>query len=122
MFSSACVILQCMIDISFFEDIFWQAPMRLSSIEPCHWGLQVSAGGSLSNTLLALARLGAAEHALHGRGTLRVAMDGIIGGDPLSEFYHSQMQRAGVKVLARPSPASCTGVRPNFPFGPSAQR
>mmetsp|Transcript_18668 Transcript_18668/g.56425 ORF Transcript_18668/g.56425 Transcript_18668/m.56425 type:complete len:447 (-) Transcript_18668:375-1715(-) len=71
---------------------------------------QVSAGGSLSNTLLALARLGAAEHALHGRGTLRVAMDGIIGGDPLSEFYHSQMQRAGVKVLARPSPASCTGT------------
>ena len=71
---------------------------------------QVSAGGSLSNTLLALARLGAAEHALHGRGTLRVAMDGIIGGDPLSEFYNSQMQRAGVQVLARPSPSSCTGA------------
>lgn len=76
---------------------------------------QVSAGGSLSNTLLALARLGAAEHVLHGRGALRVAMDGIIGGDPLSEFYNSQMRRAGVQVLARPSPCSCTGEPPRFP-------
>lgn len=70
---------------------------------------QVSAGGSLTNSLMALARLGAAEHAVHGRGQLRVAMDGIIGSDVLSSFYNVQMKQAGVEVLARPAPQSCTG-------------
>ena len=41
---------------------------------------KVSAGGSLSNTLVALARLGI------GRG-LRVAMTGSVGSDPLGDFY-----------------------------------
>lgn len=71
---------------------------------------QVSAGGSLSNTLMALARLGAAEHEIHGRGQLRVAMDGIVGGDALSQFYSAQMANCGVSVLAQPGPNSSTGT------------
>lgn len=70
---------------------------------------QVSAGGSLSNTLLALARLGRAEDALRCRGPLRVAFDGIVGGDALSAFYSAQMRDAGVSVLAEPGPNSSTG-------------
>ena len=73
---------------------------------PCQ---QVSAGGSLSNTLLALARLGRAEDALCSRGPLRVAFDGIVGGDALSAFYSAQMREAGVSVLAEPGPNSSTG-------------
>ena len=72
---------------------------------------QVSAGGSLSNTLLALARLGRAEDALCSRGVLRVAFDGIVGGDALSAFYSAQMREAGVSVLAEPGPNSSTGGR-----------
>lgn len=72
---------------------------------------QVSAGGSLSNTLLALARLGRAEDGLYCRGPLRVAFDGILGSDvALSAFYSAQMANAGVSVLAQPSPNSCTGT------------
>jgi sugar/nucleoside kinase (ribokinase family) len=71
---------------------------------------QVSAGGSLSNTLLALARLGRAEDALCSRGPLRVAFDGIVGGDALSAFYSAQMREAGVSVLAEPGPNSSTGT------------
>lgn len=70
---------------------------------------QVSAGGSLSNTLLALARMGRAEDALYCHGALRVAFDGIMGGDALSAFYTVQMRDAGVSVLAEPGPNSSTG-------------
>lgn len=80
----------------------------LQRLEPNTY--QVSAGGSLSNSLMALAKLGAAEHAMHGRGQIRVAMDGIIGSDMLSTFYHMQMKQAGVEVLASPAPQSCTGT------------
>ena len=59
---------------------------------------------------MAIARLGASEHELHGRGRLRVAMDGIIGSDLLSTFFHLQMRQAGVEVLAHPAPGSCTGI------------
>lgn len=69
----------------------------------------MSAGGSLSNSLLALARLGRAEDVLCCRGALRVAFDGIVGGDALSAFYTAQMRDAGVSVLAEPSPNSSTG-------------
>ena len=79
----------------------------ISGSQPCC--RQVSAGGSLSNTLLAMARLGAAEDGLHGRGRLRVAMDGVVGRDALSQFYSAQMATAGVAVLAQPGPNSSTG-------------
>jgi len=43
---------------------------------------QVAAGGSLSNTLVALARLGAADDALRASGPLRVGMAAVAGSDP----------------------------------------
>lgn len=58
---------------------------------------QISAGGSLSNTLIDLARLGNANG---GEGSIKVAMAGLVGGDALGAFYKSQMTAAGVSVLA----------------------
>lgn len=49
----------------------------LQAMDGCDF--KAAAGGSLSNTLVALARLG-------GR-SLNIAMIGSVGGDPLSEFY-----------------------------------
>ena len=71
----------------------------------------VSAGGSLSNSLVALSRLGAAaeRQALQPAG-LRVAMAGVVGGDPLSHFYSAQLQDAGVNIISQPEPHSCTGA------------
>lgn len=45
---------------------------------------KVTAGGSLSNTLVALARLGAGYN---GDLPLHVAMTGSVGSDPLGDFY-----------------------------------
>ena len=42
----------------------------------------MSAGGSLSNTLVALARLGRAEDELRASGALRVGMAAVAGSDP----------------------------------------
>lgn len=71
---------------------------------------QVGAGGSLSNTLMALSRLGAASEGRHGARRLRVAMAGLVGGDPLGSFYSAQMRAAGVEVLAAPAAAVNTGT------------
>ncbi len=68
----------------------------------------VSAGGSLSNTLMALARLGQAAGARGGR-PLRVAMAGVCGEDALGSFYAAQMRKAGVEVLSDPVPGANTG-------------
>lgn len=70
---------------------------------------QVHAGGSLSNTLMALARLGAAAGAPRGGRPLRVAMAGLVGSDALGSFYAAQMERAGVEVLAPPVAGASTG-------------
>ena len=45
---------------------------------------KVSAGGSLSNTLVALARLGMSHTQAE---EVRVAMTGSVGSDPLGDFY-----------------------------------
>lgn len=50
----------------------------LQAMDGCTY--KAAAGGSLSNTLVALARLGAAP-------ALNVAMAGSIGSDPLGGFY-----------------------------------
>ena len=76
---------------------------------------QVSAGGSLSNTLAALARLGSAAQRQSGSGGLRVAMAGIVGADPLSQFYSAQLANAGVSILSEAEPYSCTGGRLTLP-------
>lgn len=81
----------------------------------------VSAGGSLSNTLMALARLGAASHrhtslfpppspCSTGQRPLRVAMAGLIGNDPQGSFYAAQMQSAGVDVVSPPTEGCLTGT------------
>ncbi|GAB4822062.1 hypothetical protein N2152v2_009108 [Parachlorella kessleri] len=70
---------------------------------------QVCAGGSLSNTLMALARLGQAAGARGGR-PLRVAMAGVCGEDALGSFYAAQMRKAGVEVLSEPVPGANTGT------------
>ena len=71
---------------------------------------QVTAGGSLSNTLLALARLGAAG-AVSGAPGLRVAMGGVLGSDPLGSFYAAQMRQAGVTIVTQPKPGTNTGAK-----------
>lgn len=54
----------------------------LQAMDGCSY--KAAAGGSLSNTLVALARLGG--HSIGGP-PLNVAMAGSIGGDPLGGFY-----------------------------------
>ena len=60
---------------------------------------RLSAGGSLSNTLIDLSRLVEAandQHSLIGRG---VEFAGLVGNDALGKFYRAQMDAAGVRVL-----------------------
>ena len=71
--------------------------------------VQISAGGSLSNTLVALSRLGIAEQRLHGSGQLRVGMAGVVGADALGVFYASQLEKAGVEIVSQAQSNSATG-------------
>ncbi|CAI5975133.1 unnamed protein product [Closterium sp. NIES-64] len=97
----------------------------LRALDGCSYKL--SAGGSLSNTLVALARLGAvpASLASNSRGgtsgtatgaaagdglTLRVAMTGSVGSDPLGEFYRTKLRRANVHFLSKPVADGTTGT------------
>merc|ERR1712144_24162 len=68
---------------------------------------KVTTGGSLSNSLVALSRLGGQqrEHLSSGAtgatgagggGVLRVGMAGLVGADPVGSFYKAKMNRAGV--------------------------
>ncbi|ONK64309.1 uncharacterized protein A4U43_C07F24350 [Asparagus officinalis] len=57
------------------------------------------AGGSLSNTLVALARLGSQSITSPG---LNVAMARSVGSDPLGGFFGAKLQRANVDFLSRP--------------------
>ncbi|KAI7840302.1 hypothetical protein COHA_006084 [Chlorella ohadii] len=70
----------------------------------------ISAGGSLSNTLLALARLSAAGVARWGGAPLRVGMAGLVGSDPLGGFFTAQMRQAGVDVVSPPLAGAATGT------------
>jgi sugar/nucleoside kinase (ribokinase family) len=70
---------------------------------------QVTAGGSLSNTLMALSRLGTAAE-LQGSPKLNVAMSGLIGSDPLGSFYSAQMKTAGVDVVSPTTEGANTGT------------
>ncbi|KAG2442505.1 hypothetical protein HXX76_002591 [Chlamydomonas incerta] len=55
---------------------------------------QVSAGGSLANTLVGVARLARAA----GKD-LRVALGGSLGTDTLGQYFNSQLRTAGVRCL-----------------------
>uniref|UniRef100_A0A061RV99 PfkB-type carbohydrate kinase n=1 Tax=Tetraselmis sp. GSL018 TaxID=582737 RepID=A0A061RV99_9CHLO len=70
----------------------------------------VNAGGSLSNSLVALARLGLAEADLKQSRTLKVALGGSIGEDALGEFYRAKIEKAGLAFLSEPEPNSATGT------------
>ena len=72
--------------------------------------MQVSAGGSLSNSLIGLSQLGHADNVLRDSGELRIAMAGGIGSDSLGSFFSAQAAKAGVTLLSDCVPDSCTGV------------
>ncbi|XP_075503229.1 LOW QUALITY PROTEIN: uncharacterized protein LOC142540753 [Primulina tabacum] len=66
-----------------------------------------AAGGSLSNSLVALARLGRQSI---GGPVLNVAMAGSVGSDPLGGFYRSKLRRANVNFLSAPVKDGTTGT------------
>ena len=71
--------------------------------------VQVNAAGSLTNTMLALARLSQAASSSHTAKPLRVAAASVSGCDTLGFFYRKQLHSAGVKLLTSPEPDSNTG-------------
>ncbi|XP_023752579.1 uncharacterized protein LOC111900942 [Lactuca sativa] len=77
----------------------------LQAMDGCSY--KAAAGGSLSNTLVALARLGG--HSIGGP-PLNVAMAGSIGGDPLGGFYRTKLRRANVNFLSAPVKDGTTGT------------
>jgi sugar/nucleoside kinase (ribokinase family) len=64
-----------------------------------------NAGGSLSNTLVALSRLGSAAGA-----PIPVGLAGCVGGDALGDFYRAKMRRAGVSFVSEPAADGTTGT------------
>lgn len=73
---------------------------------------QISAGGSLSNTLMALSRLANARSlsTQPSPSSIHVAMAGLIGTDTLGSFYSAQMRSSGVSILSPPTPDTHTGT------------
>lgn len=77
----------------------------LRAMDGCSY--KAAAGGSLSNTLVALARLGSQTVSYPG---LNVAMAGSVGSDPLGDFYRAKLRRANVDFLSRPVKDGTTGT------------
>uniref|UniRef100_A0A7N0TBX9 Carbohydrate kinase PfkB domain-containing protein n=1 Tax=Kalanchoe fedtschenkoi TaxID=63787 RepID=A0A7N0TBX9_KALFE len=77
----------------------------LQAMDGCSY--KAAAGGSLSNTLVALARLGREDH---GSAPLNVAMTGSIGSDLLGGFYRSKLRRANVSFLSEAIENGTTGT------------
>ncbi|XP_006837407.2 uncharacterized protein LOC18428308 [Amborella trichopoda] len=77
----------------------------LRAMDGCSF--KAAAGGSLSNTLVALARLGNGSSRCP---DLHVAMAGSIGSDPLGGFYSSKLRRANVNFLSSPIKDGTTGT------------
>uniref|UniRef100_A0A1J3DWR1 Carbohydrate kinase PfkB domain-containing protein n=1 Tax=Noccaea caerulescens TaxID=107243 RepID=A0A1J3DWR1_NOCCA len=77
----------------------------LQAMDGCSY--KAAAGGSLSNTLVALARLGC--QSISDR-PLNVAMAGSIAGDPLGSFYRTKLRRANVNFLSAPIKDGTTGT------------
>lgn len=77
----------------------------LRAMDGCSY--KAAAGGSLSNSLVALARLGGQPV---GGPALNVAMTGSIGSDPLGGFYRSKLRRANVNFLSAPVKDGTTGT------------
>ncbi|XP_013600823.1 PREDICTED: uncharacterized sugar kinase slr0537-like [Brassica oleracea var. oleracea] len=77
----------------------------LQAMDGCTY--KAAAGGSLSNTLVALARLGC--RSISDR-PLNVAMAGSIAGDPLGSFYRTKLRQANVNFLSAPIMDGTTGT------------
>lgn len=77
----------------------------LRAMDGCSY--KAAAGGSLSNSLVALARLGSQPA---GGPVLNVAMAGSVGSDPLGEFYRAKLRRASVNFLSAPVKDGTTGT------------
>ncbi|KAJ4843328.1 hypothetical protein Tsubulata_047779 [Turnera subulata] len=77
----------------------------LRAMDGCSY--KAAAGGSLSNSLVALARLGSKPL---GGPVLNVAMAGSVGSDPLGGFYRSKLRRANVNFLSEPVKDGTTGT------------
>ncbi|XP_039122752.1 uncharacterized sugar kinase slr0537, partial [Dioscorea cayenensis subsp. rotundata] len=77
----------------------------LRAMDGCSY--KAAAGGSLSNTLVALARLGGRSV---GGPDLNVAMAGSVGSDPLGGFYRAKLRRANVNFLSKPVKDGTTGT------------
>ncbi|KAJ0970809.1 hypothetical protein J5N97_018768 [Dioscorea zingiberensis] len=77
----------------------------LRAMDGCSY--KAAAGGSLSNTLVALARLGSGSV---GGSELNVAMAGSVGSDPLGGFYRAKLRRANVNFLSKPVKDGTTGT------------
>lgn len=77
----------------------------LSAMDGCSY--KAAAGGSLSNSLVALARLGGQTTA---GPALNVALAGSVGSDPLGGFYRSKLRRANVNFLSAPVKDGTTGT------------
>lgn len=77
----------------------------LRAMDGCSY--KAAAGGSLSNTLVALARLGSQNN---GGPLLNVVMAGSVGSDPLGGFYRSKLQRANVNFMSAPINDGTTGT------------
>ncbi|MCD7455750.1 hypothetical protein HAX54_029427 [Datura stramonium] len=77
----------------------------LSAMDGCSY--KAAAGGSLSNSLVALARLGGQPIA---GPALNVALAGSVGSDPLGGFYRSKLRRANVNFLSAPVKDGTTGT------------
>jgi len=70
---------------------------------------KVSAGGSLSNSLVALARLGTASAVINGSSPMRVGIVGSVGADPLGDFYRAKVGKAGLNWMSEPNADGTTG-------------
>ncbi|KAJ9180917.1 hypothetical protein P3X46_009104 [Hevea brasiliensis] len=77
----------------------------LRAMDGCSY--KAAAGGSLSNTLVALARLGCKPISVP---SLSVAMAGSVGSDPLGDFYRAKLCRANVNFLSSPVKDGTTGT------------
>lgn len=77
----------------------------LRAMDGCSY--KAAAGGSLSNSLVALARLGGQSI---GGPPLNVAMAGSVGSDPLGGFYKTKLRRANVNFLSEAVKDGTTGT------------
>ncbi|KAK3153362.1 hypothetical protein QOZ80_2BG0171330 [Eleusine coracana subsp. coracana] len=78
----------------------------LRAMDGCSY--KAAAGGSLSNSLVALARLGSSRADSYPE--LRIAMAGSVGSDPLGSFYRAKLRRANVHFLSKPVKDGTTGT------------